>query len=554
MSKESNFKIWKNRIKWAENLNKARRKDWEKAVVLYEAIKKNQDDYKIPELFSVISTQLPSLFSDIPRIIATPATPEGANDAILVEKIIEKQLELADVLEELQRAVTSAIVKDGGFVKVGVITDFVDGPVDNGQSQKVPKGHKIYIDYIPSFRAIVDPDAESFEASKFFAHILILDEDEYIESFGKNAFKAAKPMVVNTAAKFPGCGNVFVGADKEFLDTSDSKRFAVYEVWDAVKKRVLVFGENGKDFLTDNPWPKGFDSIPVAMLTLSIKDSSIYSVAEVLMLEDASNGIDDVSSYRKDSAESAQSGFLYPPGAAEDEQLTSLMAPGIKKAVEVNLPRDFIPYELPSAPRETFDIINEFKQTIQSTAHVSATVRQIKEPGKKTATEVDAMVQAANILTAYKIKRVEAWFERIVRKLVPMIREHFTVPSSVRVKELTGVAWYEWTGEVFGEYSLKVETGTSAFQNITQQLQQSMQVLAQVENNKEHIPNPKVIVEEMLKKQFKLLNVGVEIVDRAFEPPEPPPGPLPGDVLSLSGILQPGGGGAARAYAKSDGS
>jgi len=501
------FTKWKNNLSWARRYNEEKRPKWEKAITLYEAHKDGSLTMKVPELWSVVSTWLPSIFSALPKIIAIPSTPDGMNDAKIIEKIIQKELEKADVFDDLQNIVNSAIVKDGGFSKIGVRTEFAE--TEDGE---IPTGHSIFIDYVPNDRGFVDPEAKNFEDSKFFIHRITMSEAEFVKQFGKGAINQAnyQTMKINDSED---------GEDvSTFKESAEAKRYEVFEIWDAIAKRILVICDGCERFLKDAPWPEGFESLPFAMLTLSIKDDDIYSVAEVLLMGDASEAYDLLMTRKKDNAESAQSGFLHHPTAISSDQKDKLVEPGEKKLVEVDNPAGLIPYKFPAVPEEVYAMLADLRGIIQNTTHVSSMTRQMRD-GKKTATEVAAMSQSANVLTAFKVRRFEKFFQRLIQKIVPLIRTYYTVPQLIKTM---GSEWYEWTGAEIGEYTFSIEAGSTAFQNEAIQMQQSMQLLALIKDNGNFIPNLPVLMEEILRKQFKLLGLGAETVNKGFEPPPPP--------------------------------
>jgi len=511
MTKAAKFSKWKNNLSWAQKYNEEKRAGWKKAVALYEAHKDGTATMKVPELWSVVSTWLPSIFSALPKVIAMPSTPGGMNDAKIIEKIIQKELEKADVFDDLQNIVNSAIVKDSGFAKLGVNTTF-----EETESGEIPTGHSLFIDYVPNDRGFVDPEAKNFEDSKFFIHRITMSEAEFVERFGKGAVDKAKYQTVKTSE-----------ADNNedltpFKKSSEAKRYEVFEIWDAVNKHILVMCEGCDQFLEDEPWPPGFESLPFGMLTLSIKDDDIYSVAEVLLMGDASEAYDLLMTRKKGNAESAQSGFMHRPGSIKEEQKEVLVEPGEKKLVEVDNPDDLRPYEFPGVPQEVYAMLADLRGIMQNTTHVSSMTRQMRD-GKKTATEVSAMSQSANVLTAFKVRRFEKFFQRLMQKLVPLIKTYYTVPQLIK---MTGNEWYEWEGRDIGEYTFSIEAGSTAFQNEAIQIQQSMQLLALIKENAQFIPNLPVLMEEILRKQFKLLGLGAETVNKGFEPPQPQPQPV----------------------------
>lgn len=533
------FETWKSRIEWSKKRVEALKEEWKRAVMLFESAKNGQDTIKVPFLFSVFSTQLPALFSSLPKIKATAKLPSDLDSADLIERIIEDIADRTHLYDEVFETVYSSLLLGIGFVKVGysskveevekteeeVVRDFF-AKHPHGTEEEFKKFIKtrknlteevitdegVFVDYVKANDILLDPEAEKLESCRFIAHRVLLTKDEFRERFlNKEIDEASVKRIPISSEEEKALG--------DYVNDADAERYELFEIWDKPNRRYMVIAEGYEGFLEDKPWPYDLTDYPFEALVLSPKLGSIYGINEILMHETASKVIDDMTSRQEDNAQRVKSILAYEKGAIDDDQLEKLTSPGENKAIEVNDLARILLIQTPPIPQETYAVKDDMKRQIEETTHISAQVRQTSTLGAQTATEIQAITQAGNVLTYFKIRRIEQFIENVVRKLVALVKQYYDQPKLVRIDDRFGLHpfFVRWIGKDIGEYTFSVRAGSVAYQDSNIRLQQAMQFLGQVMQLRNFLPNPQPLVEELLLRIGNAQGINPETVKQTFK-------------------------------------
>ncbi len=536
-NEEKQLKIWKNRIAWSRHSAMGLHQGWERAVKLFEARKENEQDIKVPFLFSTFSTRLPALFSTMPKIAAIPKTPGDIDNANLVEKIVEDIADRTDFHNEIFQAVYSSVLLGVGFVKLGFSSDieeipsFSNGilslmevfPFTSARAEKsfreqetltkeIVTNETVWVDYVKATDIFLDPEAEKFESCKFVIHRILLSRDEFKERFGNTRVSGVKRVNIDAKAGLA-----------KYLEEQDTERYELFEVWDKLNRKRLVVAEGCDKFLEYEDWPHKLLDYPFEVLSLTPKLDSIYGINELLLLEDASHIINDMTAIQEDNAQRAQNGLMYDEGAMDDEQAGEFFDAGNKKAVKVRDVSRITSYQTPPVPSETYRVKADMERQITETAHISANIRQSTVQGKQTATEIQTTVNAGNVLTQFKVRRIEMFIERIVRKLIALVKQYYEYPQIVKVDGALGSpsSFIEWVGSDIGEYTFEVKAGSAAFKDESLKLQQTMQFFGQIMGlvGSPALSNPAPLIQELLVKIGDMQGINSAIIRQAFSDP-----------------------------------
>ena len=552
MSKKDELKKWKNRISWAINDSEARREREKRAVELYEAQKDDRvrEDGTtmptVPIIYSIFATMLPALFSSMPKVKASPRTPEDINKSELVESILKDIFERTNIYQEIQHVVLSAIIKGTGFIKMGFKAETEETPKAEDEIFKLfekqfPEGldedfekfkeekvnlideiitnEGVWVKYVTNNKIYLDPEAKDLESCNFVIHKLLYTKEEFKRQFGNvqlDKTHIEKVSIEDDEKKTSKHKN------SSFLKSEDSNRFKLYEIWSKQDRKRMVIAEGHDKFLESSDWPHQLADYPFEVLAPAPKPDSVYGMEVLLMLEDAARINNEMVDKQEDNAQRATSGTFMEPKAMSEDQQERYENPGAKKLVEVddiNRIKDFI---TPPVPQETYQVSGEMRRIMEETAHVSAQTRQTSEKGKQTATEIDATVQAGDVLTFFKIREIERFIERITKKVMALVKEWYTQPQLVKIEGSFGQppVWQEWTGGDIGEFVFTVKAGSAAHQDTAVKLQQKMQYLGQVVNLIQFFPNPQPLIQTLLTEIGDLQDINSEAIAQAFQAPQ----------------------------------
>lgn len=586
-SKQDIVKKWFARIQWAESSVTAKHRRWKIAQDIYETYLGKEDDPssesrdrenepRVPLIYSVFATMLPALFSAMPKVKASAKRPQDEDTVDLVESVIEDVFDKTKIYQEVKRVVLSAIVKGTGFLKIGFSaeTETVkksEADILKAFSEEQPFGtaldeqefvqnqgnlidtiiteEGVWVKYVPNEFIFLDPEARDLESSNFLIHLVLLSREELKKRYPDIDMDKVVFEVTGSTTDITKPSSTDV-AMKPFLQSPDAKRAKVYEIWDKQNQRFRVMTKGIDSFLEDDPWPfENMASYPFSVLALAPKIDTVYGMELIYILKDADKIHEEMIKSREDDAQRVSSGFLAGPGAfSNEEEKRALQEPGHKKINFVGDITQLREYVIPSAAPQTFGVSAEMRALIEEVAHVSAQTRQTSQPGKQTATEVSATVQAGDILTFFKVREIERLIEDFVAKIVPLIKEFYDQPELVKIDAKFGVPpiWQEWTGSLLGEYTFTVRAGSSAHQDDALRLQQKLQSLQMIGNFADSgaIPNPQILLQALLTDILDLQGINAEIIEQAFKPPEPLPIPegLPApeeSALPIEGIPTP---------------
>jgi hypothetical protein len=574
-NKEDKAKKWKNRVNWAIDCSRRRRERWKKAECLYLAQLDDSTDsedsndtralIRVPLLYSVFATVLPTIFSTMPVVKAVPKADKDEEKSDLVESVVENIYEETKIYEELRSVVLSSIIKGTGFLKIGFKADFKKVPRDeddiiqafetSGQDsfddfkrvesnlwEEIIDNEGVWVKYLENDKLFLDPEGKDLESCNFIAHQVFMQKEDFEKKYpsakiGDNFFVEAITDEKNKSLCESDKLNV-----SAFTDSSDGKRVKVFEVWSKKDNKVVTFAEGHDELLDEQDWPyTELRTYPFEVLSLSPKLDSIYGVEVLLMLEDANRVHNEMVDSQEDNAQRSNSGILITEDAMDDDEIERYREPGSNKVVttkDINLIR---PFTSPPNSPETYQVLADMRRIIEETAHINAQTRQTSAPGKQTATEIEATAAAGGVLNFFKIREIERLVERTTEKVIALVKQFYDQPRTAKIDSRLGVPaeWVEWRGRDLGDHSFTVKAGSAAHQDTAIKLQQKMQFLGQTMQLIQLIPNPQPIVQALYEEIGDLHGINKEIIDQAFQPQQPVQGALIPGAQPPEGGAQP---------------
>ncbi len=521
--KKTEVAKWQERINLAKKEREPRLDMWKKSVELYEADDSLVADGELQEpfVFSILSTALSALFSQMPRFSAIPMAERDLDKSDLVEAILRDVIIRTDLEEDIKKVVFSALVMGTGFAKVGFKVDTKDvqeGTELEPLTKEIVTEELVWVEHIRNDRILIDPEAEKFESAKYVVHIIPFTREEFEKKYGKGLVKEESFI-----------GPLIMTDLKNGIISEDLDRIKVYEIWDKPKRERIVIAEGGDKILERFPWAEKMTRYPFEILSLIPKEGSIYGFNDVYLFRHMATVINDMLNKQEDSAQKAKSGIITGKGALDDPEKDAFKNAGTNFVVEANNADEITPIQTPPLPQETFVLRQEMKSLGAEIFKVSAQQRQASQPGEQTATEVNAIAQAGNLLTADKARSVERFIERLISKVVIYVKEFYTIPRTARVtsdaKDV--ITFQEWQGSDLGEYAFEVVVGSAKFQNEGLQNQQIMQALQMIQGFSTPAPtggaiikNPEALIKPLLKKAFTNFDIPQESINKAFEAPQ----------------------------------
>jgi hypothetical protein len=562
---------WRGRIEKATAEGQRRRESWKNSRKLYlnDAPTVKNKKIKKPFLFSVFSTLLPILFSQMPELSVKAKEVEDSGMAQFIETILEEEYTRLDMYGEMLKVVLSAIITGTGVAKIGVNVSSENVEIESNQfiqnfintvptgtepteeefnlfkadpenlSEEVIVDEGVWIDYIKPDNVIFDSEADSIEKCSFVAHRILLTETDFKDRFG------------NVKISGGGIKKVTLDEDKEntppltdslsnYMSSKDTDRYEVFEVWVKETQKVLVISLGSDKFLEKRPWPyENLKSYPFEILVLTVKLDDLYGINELLLHKTEAEVINNMISIREESAERSVGGTYYETGAINPEQLVEARKPGHKKYVEVediNSIKDYVSFDV--SPENT-NLQLGMERAIQESAHVSSQVMQSPNVRKQTATEVRVRQAAGDVMTLFKVRQIERVIESISRKWISLMKEFYTLPRMTVIAKNYGISKIskEWVGSDIGEFTLSVKSGTAAFRDESILLDRNMRFLEIV--SKVEIPNKMILLKSIISKIAAIQGFSPEIIAQAFELPQqvPPVVDVGGQGMGSGGVV-----------------
>ena len=574
MAKDSkNFQKWERTIEKAKKAGEELNNRTKEAIGWYENdLKRIKESNKDLEAIPMISTRVRASitvpFARLPEFSAIPKDEKSVGSAKLAEAILQQTINDSNMFAQFKQFTLWAGVGGKGVLKVGyrsnangyertekemydsyVNTDSIDlSDAGFAEFKKEPDNtidmypdgkEGAYISNIKTTDFFHDPNAPTLEAGKWAGFRKFITKKEFEETWGKHDFE-------------PGH---YYEEDEDVKQTDDKENkglIEVFEIWCKDPKKYYVMATGVGEFLESSDWPYDMDGMYPFVVAVMVPRVAhpLEPVIEIESMISSARIYNENVTHRKNAMLSNNGIILTEKGALDEDQQAALTAPSIRdKVVEVNdISRIRVLEKLTISPDIYMgeDKAQRIMEDVQRTSHLQLGGESRK---KKTATEVKAQAGALTAQSTEKMRLIEKALEETYKRVLWLIQMFYDQDQVIRIEQDVGPAQFiRWKNTDLGTYEIEIKTGTAAFTDSNQKLNEALQwqqLVMELVNTKVGravIVNPAPLIKTALFTIGNQLGVNPAEIKKSFEPPEIQQQQIPGGAMPAAGDFVPGTG------------
>ena len=475
--KNDEVRKWLNRLMVSR---KAREMHFdEKATRNVDYFKGNQNmgdlkDGKVPLNFvwSFVKTFVPAVYARNPKVRILPKLKQGAPPEILAQKrrlakmfeiLTNMTLDEIKLKRSMKRAIQDAALMGRGVIKVGYNAqagkttgdkyeiskagaESSGIPLDANMEDSFLVSEKVWAKRVSPLRCFYDCDAINMEAARWVAHEVVVP----VEYVRKNRIYGAKAQSVKASTI----------VDKEYLDgisgveggeyntdsvPGDFGRVCLTEIWDKETRYIYVLAKGNEDlgFLREIPWPfKKLEGFPFEELVFNDVPDEQWPISEVDQFIDAQDEMNILRDHMATYFKRFFGIMLADQSKIDDKMLQKIANSQLQEIIPVNNPVGaLVPFTSPSLINEHLTRDRILKADMEENSGLPSWRRAGNRIGARSATEVSEITQGLDVKDNEKVDVVQDFSREVIRKLVQIMQEKYTIS---KVVPMTGELGLEW--------------------------------------------------------------------------------------------------------------
>ena len=520
---------WKHRIKVSQSIMLEKEKIWQKTLNRYanrnlqtpNYASAGEDLIRVNMLFSNVKSKLPSLIFTNPDYEAHPQQEETTReDILLTEAIIRHYIRAWDLKGETKRSTLDALLKGYGALKVGYSTrtySNTPGPDREGSESeeaqhKAEQGPRGMISrffpnkpkQMPKERLVKEStaDARVLEVAdegpvlfrvapetllhppdacfpmdrncRWLAHKTVhtMLEIQYDDRFPREKRKKLKPTQYPNRELLGGMGKDW---DYKKITDPDMQFVVLYEIWDRLTRRRLVFADGNWDTVgLLNPdeieWPfEGMEGFPFEFLVFHEVLDEMKGLSEEDVIINQLEELDKMRTFQIRHLKSVSNRmFVRTENFAEgtDDQLKRGTDGTVLKTDAEQAANQIVPITDAQMSQDFHIAQGDVKEDINTISAVAEFDRG-RVSGAETATEA-AIIEGANRQRSEDAKSsVDDFVTRAVEKAFQIMQQWLPTDLAVKVAGPTiGSNWIKPTPDrIAGQWTFHMVPGTTAVPN-----------------------------------------------------------------------------------------
>lgn len=553
-SREKQLKRYRQRIEVAKGFRQEENLDdlWRRLNDLYRGKHfpkglSYEDAIAVNVCFATINVMGPSVAVNHPKITVTPTKPEEADQAVILEAVVNYWWRKYDALPEFQRSVKDFLIYGFGWLKTGwrYVENDVDDPEgyeagfakakaqaeelamqDPDGAQYLPTDEEIAAG-IPSTKKVieedapfvercsphdifVDPEATSMQDLRWIAQRVVktLEEIRSSEHYKPGSAKACKSDSHVSDDWFDA--NPF-----RRKDADDIKRVTVWEFYDLTDGTMCVFPESGDDFFVDpveQPYTFGH---PFVMLRNYDVPEQFYPMGELEALEPLQHELNMTRTSMFNDRKQQRRAWLVKMDAFGKAGREALADDSDNRIIPVDSQEDFTRIIAPLPQQQInpqlYQDSSIIEQDITNISGVSEYMRGSLPEIRRTATEAAILQDTANARAADKLARVEWAIGAVGRRMVMLAQQYMHEGQIARVMGKNGQPFHFHfeREDIEGEFDFEVEGGSTQPKNEMMRRQQAAELLtalAPYGDPQLGMVNMRAVIEHALRDGFGIVN------------------------------------------------
>jgi hypothetical protein len=529
---------------------------WTRLVDLYRgkhfpAGLSEADKVAVNIAFSTINVIGPSVAVNHPKLSVSARNPEGNDQAIMLEQVVNYWWQHYELQDEFRRAVDDFLILGFGWLKTGyrVVEEDEDLPEDEVEkafaekvaeaddfaaenpemAAELPTDEEIrsgipttktvltedrpFMERVSPADVFVDPEATSLRDAKWIAQRIVKTLAE-VRANGRYDQKARQAVAPD--GHLPEDWRPRDAKERD----GDFGRVTVWEFYDLRAGTMCVFSDIGDSFLvkpTQQPYAFGQ---PFVMLRNYDIPDEFYPMGELEAIEPLQHELNATRSAILNDRKQNQRKYLYEPKAFDKVGIAGLQSDRDNEMVPTTgaVPLNEAVVPMPRIPLDPqlYQNSDMIVQDINMITAVNEYARGGQSETRRTATEASIIQDAANARAADKLAKVEKIIGRCASRLVALAQQYMTEPQTVRITGKNGhPLWFEVKpDDIQGEYDFEVVGGSTQPKNEQQKRTIAMEMLQTLAPFAQMgIINLPALLEQVLKDGFGVVNAGQFLVD-----------------------------------------
>lgn len=494
---------------------------WRRLVDLYKG--KHYDHYSdedrmlINITFSTVNVIGPAVSVNYPKITVNANNPDNAANAVIAEAVVNYWWKYKDIRSEFRRAVKDLLIFGHGWIKTGyrfveesAVGDDGDDsdPVEGGEAQTntVVLQDEPFAERVSPFDVFVDPDATSMKDIKWIAQRIRrpIGEVRTDKRYSKTARQQVQVAAVRRYSDDP--------SRKKVYDSSQGYA-EIWEYYDLVNRKMCVFTEDSDSFLikpTDIPFAFGH---PFVMLRNHDVPDQFYPIGDLEQIEPLQRELNETRTQMMNHRKKFARKYLYKESAFDQLGRTALESDDDNTMVPVvsdeSVNSVVAPFPAVIDPPEFYNqsqiIVSDIERITGLPEFMTGGVPEIR----RTATEISAIMDAANARTADKLSIVEIAISEVGKRLLMLAQQFMTGEQVVRLVGKDGEPiWVTYDRDyLVGQFDFEVVGGSTQPNNDAARRQQALQMMdAMAPFISMGVVNPQELASHLLRNGFNIKN------------------------------------------------
>jgi hypothetical protein len=514
---------------------------WRRLIDMYRG--RHYEDYSdedrmlINIAFSIVNIIAPAVAVNYPKITVNSRNPDNAANAVIAEAVVNYWWKYKDIKAEFRRAVKDLLITGHGWVKTGY--RFIEENAvneDGDQSEDIEGGQATsntivlrdepFAERVSPFDVFVDADATSMADIKWIAQRIRrpISDVRADKRYSKSAREAVEIMAVHRYGDDPS---------KRKINDKNYGYAEIWEYYDVQNRMMAVFCEGGEQFLIKpTPIPFAFGHPFVMLRNYDIPDF-FYPIGDLEQIEPLQKEINATRTQMMNHRKKFARKYLYKESAfdqmgrnALEDDSDNVMVPVVGDdpigAVVSPFPAVIDP---PEFYNQSALILSDIDRITGMPEFMSGGLPEIR----RTATEVSAVVDAANARTSDKLAIVEHSISEVARRMLILAQQFMTGEQVARLMGKDGEPlWVTYDREFLeGDFDFEVVGGSTQPNNEAQRRQQTLQLMdAMAPFAQSGIINMQELAAYVLQNGFNVKNPEKFLSQPA--PPMAPAGPPAG--------------------------
>ncbi len=551
--KEANLFV-KNWMTAIEVGIKARKKyssidHWDEYRAQYRGEFNMNPDVQLNLVYSTGKSLVPRIYFKVPRVAVTPARPEFAGHARVVEALDNYLIKEVALKLALKRAAYQGYCCGTGVLKIGYDSEFgfvpkyadeeddyasvTDLSKEDGESkiefnQNIKPGMPWALSMRPEM-VVVPFGYENPEDLPWVCFIHIRPLKDVQEDIKYKNTKDLKGGLVPSFIK----GSGIIRKSEDLFNKVDPY-VLLYEIRDARKKRMYVIAED--KVILDEEDELQIDGLPVEFIRFNEDLEYFWGISDVKILQPQQKEANEIKQQAYKNRRYGILKFLYKKGVIKEEQLDALLSDDINDigaGVEVDgesLQADIMAL----MPHSLTTELEKDKQMVLSDARESTGMSRNSQGEyipmtSKTATEAEFVDAGVSVRIDDRRDHMADVLTNVIRKFNQFTFKHWTTKKVVEVTGIEGAKyWVEYTGDqLAGEYYLNIDP--EAGQPISRELKYKMAKVIFMELRNDPLID-QVALRRQLLRQYDWLDPEASLLLAqptampGMQPPEGAPG------------------------------